>query len=60
MIITTQEEVSQWEAVHTNTIIGWRSEWDIYPDIKVLSFDYKNSENKKETKIFNISIIKLK
>lgn len=52
----TKEEMSIWERENKDSIIGWRSEWDIKPNFKVVTFDYKDVDGKKKSKVFEIPI----
>jgi hypothetical protein len=52
----TKEEMSIWEKEKKDSIIGWRSEWDIKPNFKVVTFDYKDVDGKKKSKVFEIPI----
>lgn len=50
----TQEEILIWELNHREDIIGWRSEWDVKPGFKVVTFDYISIDGKKASKTFEI------
>jgi len=54
--MNTQEEVLKWERENKDTIIGWKSEWDIKPNVKVITFEYKDIDNKKQEKVFEIPV----
>ncbi len=56
--MNTQDEMSNWEKINQDSIIGWTSEWDIKPNVKVVTFNYINADGKKEKKIFEIPNIK--
>ena len=51
----TQQQANEFEKQYLFSISGWWAEYDIIPNVKVLTFYYKDEFNVKQERKFHIS-----
>lgn len=54
--IDIEKELAEWERDNKDLIKLWRSEYDVKPGFKVITFDYVDKDGKKKYRKFEIPL----